>query len=64
MIDTNHIKFSEYKGKFEKIRNEMAAELNKIEPSYGLDGKSTAICKKYAKKLKELQKEYSYLFKQ
>lgn len=64
MINKDHAKFSEYIKKAEKIREQMKKELDEIEPSYGFDGESTSVCKKYAKKVKELQKDYSFLFEE
>lgn len=65
MINKSNAKYPEYIKKAEEIRTQLSDELNKVKPSYGFDGdKITEICKKYAKKLKELQKEYSFLFEE
>ena len=62
MINKNHPKFPEYKERFEKIREDLAKEIDEASPSYGFDGKSTEIFKKYGAKVKALQNEYSFLY--
>lgn len=62
MINLNHEKFQEYKDKFDKIMRDLSGELDQVPLTYGFDGGTTAVHKKYAKKIKQLQKEYSFLF--
>jgi septation ring formation regulator EzrA len=64
MINKNHAKYSEYIEKCKIIAEQQEKELDAVEKTRGFDGPETAIYKKYAKKLKELQKEYSFLFEE
>lgn len=69
MINKTHPKFDEYLRKCKALAKEEEAEIEKNEKSKkrnvcAFDGDATPIHKKYAKKLKELQKEYSFLFKE
>jgi len=67
IINKKHPDFDEYLRKCKKLADnedeelaEMEANTERIEKSFG--DPATAIYKKYALKLKELQKEYYYLF--
>lgn len=62
MINKSHAKYQEYISKCEELADLQEKELSSVKMTYGFDGPTTAIYKKYAKKLKELQKEYSFLF--
>lgn len=68
MINKNHPKYEEYCEKFKKVYLEMVQKENEAHVSgeEGLDnsgmGEMVAIGRKYSKKLKEIQKEYSFLF--
>lgn len=64
MVNKNHPDYDKYESEFLNIRDKMIDEINKIEiPKIkGLDGESTAIHKKYAKKIIILQQKYKHLF--
>ena len=63
MIDKNHEKYSEYIEKCKIIAEQQEKELDSVEINrHQFDGPTTAIYQKYAKKLKSLKKEYSFLF--
>lgn len=65
MINKNHARYPEYIEKCKIIAEQQEKELDAVEiDHYQFDGPTTAIYKKYAKKLKELQKEYSFLFEE
>ena len=65
MVNKNHEKYSEYIEKCKLIAEEQKSELDAVKiECHCFDGPETAIYKKYAKKLKELQKEYSFLFEE
>lgn len=63
MINKNHEKYSEYIEKCKIIAEQQEKDLDTVEINrHQFDGPTTAIYKKYAKKFKDLQKEYSFLF--
>jgi len=67
MINKEHVNYPAYVQEWKKIRSEMGAEVTesegKDEASKALDGGSfDKISKAYAKRFKDLQKKYSYLF--
>ena len=67
MINNKHPKFDEYIGKCKALAKEEEDEIKNNQKRKkriirAFDGDETPIHKKYAKKLKELQKEYSFLF--
>ncbi len=64
MVNKNHPDYDKYESEFLNIRDKMIDEINIIEiPEIkGLDGESTEIHKKYAKKIKILQQKYKHLF--
>ena len=65
MINKNHEKYSEYIEKCKIIAEQQEKELDSVEINrHQFDGPTTAIFKKYAKMLKSIQKEYSFLFKE
>ena len=61
-INKNHAKYSEYLNKCQELALRQDVELSTVKTTKGFDGPSTEIFKKYAKLLKDLQKEYSFLF--
>lgn len=64
MVNKEHPDFKKYQSEFFDLRDKMNNEIDKIEMPQikGLDGETTAIHKKYAKKIKELQQKYKHLF--
>lgn len=64
MVNKNHPDYDKYESEFLNIRDKMIDEINIIEiPEInGLDGESTVIHKKYAKKLKYCNKNISIYF--
>ena len=65
MINKHHKKYSEYIEKCKIIAEQQEKELDSVKINrHQFDGPTTAIYKKYAKKIKELQKEYSFLFEE
>ena len=64
-INKNHPDYPEYIEKCKALRDEMSVEVDAVpcKPRCGFDDSPTIdIHRKYSKKLKELQAEYSYLF--
>ena len=66
-INKNHPKYNEYIGKCKKLHDEEYSEIEEYEKNRkkiitAFDGQIVLIHKNYAKKLKELQKEYFFLF--
>lgn len=66
-INKNHPKYNEYIKKCEILRDKENAETDEFEKNRqkiitSFDGPILLIHRKYAKKLKELQKEYHFLF--
>ena len=64
MINKNHEKYPEDIKKCKIIAEQQQKDLDAVEITRAFDGPETAIYKKYAKKIKELQKEYSFLFEE
>lgn len=64
MVNKEHPDYKKYQTEFFNLRDKMVEEINKVEQPEikGLDGPTTAIHKKYAKKIKELQQKYKHLF--
>lgn len=63
-INKNHMKYDEYIEKCKDIGKRQDEEISRVKITYGFDGPTTAIYKKYAEELKKLQKEYSFLFEE
>lgn len=64
MVNKEHPDYKKYQSEAFDLRDKMINEIDKVEMPQikGLDGETTAIYKKYAKKLKELQQKYKHLF--
>lgn len=64
--DRSHPDFPEYKRKFDELWEAQTIEVKRVVeqagPPSGLDGPEVAVHKKYAKKITDLQKEYSHIF--
>lgn len=62
MINKKHPKYAEYEEKCYKLRNEYYDKSKSVPLQRGLDGPNNIIDKEFAKKLKAIQDEYSFLF--
>lgn len=64
MIDKSHPDFEEYKRKYWALVKAEEEEIENLpKPKiHGRDGESNSVHKKYVRLIKELQKEYEYLF--
>lgn len=61
-LDKAHPKYPEYAEKFQELMRRGKEESNSVPVCDGLDGPVVAVHRKYVRELKELRKEYSYLF--
>lgn len=64
MVNKKHPDYEKYVNECNDVRDKMIEELSAVEQPKvkGFDGPNVAIHKKFAKKIKEIQKKYSYLF--
>jgi len=68
-INKKHPKYADYIEKCKKLAENEDAEIERLKKEKGklpyyFDDPSVSLHKKYAKKLKELQKEYYFLFEE
>lgn len=64
-VDLNHKDFPEYRRKFELLKKQMEEEIDALEPIEAkvLDRKDKLLIhKKYARMMKELQREYRHVY--
>lgn len=65
-INKNHPEYEEYSKEFDRLVQAMTDEEDQVEAETrdfrGMDGPVTAVHKKYAKKMTELQNQYAHLF--
>ena len=64
MINKNHPKYAEYEEKCSKLRDEYYDKSKSVPLQHGLDGPNSLIDREFAKKLRAVQEEYSFLFEQ
>ena len=64
MVNKEHPDYVKYQSEFFDLRDKMDDEISKLETPQikGLDGNTTVIHKKYARKIKKLQHKYTHLF--
>ena len=62
MINKNHPKYAEYEEKCSKLRDEYYDKSKSVPLQHGLDGPNSLIDSEFAKKLRAVQEEYSFLF--
>ena len=62
MVNKNHPKYAEYEEKCSKLRAEYYDKSKSVPLQRGLDGANSMIDREFAKKLRTIQEEYSFLF--